>query len=107
MAARSKYSGMKRVLTKGGLILPNSGHGGMSYVLKGFVLGAFSKKIGKQYLAKSTTEDLNHLATMVEASNLKPVIDKTYSFENIPKGLDYVAKAHARGKVVAYINDQS
>ncbi len=105
MAASKKFGEMKRVLSKEGFIVPNSGHGGMSYVLKGALLGAISKKVGKMYMAKSTTADLDLLAEMVAKGDLRPVIDRTYDFDEIPKGLDYVAKGHARGKVVATLDD--
>ena len=101
LAATKSFRRMKKVLTPEGFISPNSGHGGMSYVIRGWIGGLFSRKIGKMYVADSNTKDLDVLARMVDEGKLKPVIDRTYTFEELPEALDYVATAHARGKVVA------
>ncbi len=103
MAASQSFGRMRRVLTPEGFISPNSGHGGMSYVIRGALLGLLSRQVGKMFLARSNTRDLEMLARMVVEGALKPVIDRTVSFEGIPDAVDYVAKGHARGKVVATV----
>ena len=67
----------------------------------------FSKKGGKRILsllASVNTKDLAYLAELTESGKIKPVIDKTYSLEQIPDALRYVETGHARGKVVIRVN---
>ena len=43
-AASRSFSDLRRALTLQGLIIPNSGHGGMSYVIKAFLLAPFMRQ---------------------------------------------------------------
>lgn len=43
---------------------------------------------------------LKELAKLYESGSIKPVIDKTYNFEDGVQALDYLSKGRARGKVV-------
>ncbi|MCC6997133.1 MAG: NADP-dependent oxidoreductase [Deltaproteobacteria bacterium] len=43
---------------------------------------------------------LAHLASLVEAGQLRPVLDKTYPLADIEAAYQYVASSRARGKVV-------
>jgi NADPH:quinone reductase-like Zn-dependent oxidoreductase len=57
VASRS-FSELRRVLTPQGIIVPNSGHGGMGYVLKAFVLSPFTRQVAGMYLAAPNDKDL-------------------------------------------------
>jgi NADPH:quinone reductase-like Zn-dependent oxidoreductase len=46
---------------------------------------------------------LKELAKLYESGSIKPVIDKTYNFDDSIKALDYLAKGRARGKVVVKV----
>jgi len=56
-AGTRSFSDMKKVLTSKGMIIPNSGHGGMSYVIRAFTLAPFSKKIGGMKIADLNSRD--------------------------------------------------
>jgi NADPH:quinone reductase-like Zn-dependent oxidoreductase len=105
MVANHKFKELRHALKKEGLIQPNSGHGGVSYVLKAFALSPFNRQIGKMYLTKVTTKDLNVLKDMIEAGNVKPVMDKIYPFEDTPDAMAYLDRGDAKGKVVVKFVD--
>jgi NADPH:quinone reductase-like Zn-dependent oxidoreductase len=46
------------------------------------------------------SEDLNHLSSLVDAGKMRPVVDRTVGFSEVPAAIAYVENGHARGKVV-------
>jgi NADPH:quinone reductase-like Zn-dependent oxidoreductase len=103
---KRSFSDMTRVVTPGGIIVPNSGHGGMSYVIKAFALAPFSKKIGGMEIAHLNSKDFNILKEMMESGEIKPVVDKVFSFEETPDAIKYLMKGLAKGKVVISIGSE-
>jgi NADPH:quinone reductase-like Zn-dependent oxidoreductase len=98
--ASHSFSEMMRVLTPQGLIVPNSGHSGMGYVFKAFLLSPFLRQLGSMYLAVPNGKDLWQLSGWIVTGKVKPVIDRTYPLCDTPKAFHYLDKEHARGKVV-------
>jgi len=94
------FADLRRALTPQGLIVPNSGHGGMTYVFKGFLLAAVMRQQGKPLMTKNNDKDLTYLKGLIEAGQITPVIDRTYSLSETPTALGYAAGRHVRGKVV-------
>jgi len=78
----------------------------------GKMMNGISKSAFKQVLAPGGTlltvemghrdqvEDLITLKAMIESGSIKPVIDRKYSFEEIPEAHRYVEKKHKKGNVV-------
>ena len=98
--ANRSFSDLKRVLTPDGLIIPNSGHGGMGYVFKAFLLSPFMSQLRSPLTVSENNEDLDFLSQLLETGKLTPVIDKTYPLSETSEALRYLEEEHARGKVV-------
>jgi len=92
VASRS-FSELRRVLTPQGIIVPNSGHAGMGYVLKAFVLSLFTRQVAGMYLASPNDKDLIILKE----------IDRTYPLHQTPDAFRFLEESHAQGKVVITI----
>lgn len=54
----------------------------------------------KFFVAKINTEDLAVLGELLEAGNVRSVIDRTYPLSEAPEALAYLGEGHAQGKVV-------
>lgn len=102
VASRS-FADLRRALTPQGKIIPNSGHGGMSYVFKAYLLSLIMRQHGRMYLALPSGKDLLVLKELIETGKLKPVIDKTFPLSETPAAFRYLEKEHACGKVVITI----
>lgn len=101
-------SDCRRALTPTGTLIVNSGTGarGIAMLLrlvKPLVVSPFVRQNLRRYLSVPNQEDLVVLEQMVESGKLRPVIDKTYSLDEVPAALAYVERGHARGKVVVGI----
>jgi NADPH:quinone reductase-like Zn-dependent oxidoreductase len=53
-----------------------------------------------QVSAHVATGDLEFLSDLIEASKVRPRIDRRYRFDEIPAAITYLEQGHARGKVV-------
>jgi NADPH:quinone reductase-like Zn-dependent oxidoreductase len=105
--ANRRFSDLRRVLTPGGIIIPNSGHGGMGYVFKAFLLSLFMRQLGKMFVAKPNNKDLVILKELHESGKITPVIDRTYPLRETPEALRYAGKGHVQGKVVITLDHQN
>ena len=98
--ANHSFVDLRRALTPQGIIIPNSGHSGISYVFKALILSQFMHQQGSPFVAMPTREDLIFLKDHIEAGKLTPVIDKTYPLQEAIEAFRYLDEGHARGKVV-------
>lgn len=57
-----------------------------------------------QVKAQVSTDDLNHLSGLVDAGKVRPVVDCTFGFSEVPRAIAYVEDGHARGKVVVHLS---
>jgi NADPH:quinone reductase-like Zn-dependent oxidoreductase len=102
IASRS-FSELRRSLNPQGLIIPNSGHSGMSYVIKAYTQAAFSRQIISPWMVSVNSRDLVFLKELIEAGKLTPVIDKMYPLSQAPQAIGYLGDGHPYGKVVIHV----
>ncbi|WSY17647.1 zinc-binding dehydrogenase (plasmid) [Embleya sp. NBC_00896] len=56
-------------------------------------------------IRKERADDLEFLRQVVEEGKVVPVIDRTFSLDEVPEAIRYVHEGHARGKVVITLRD--
>lgn len=81
--------------------------------LLGFIFGLMSRKIMRLTRSRKVTysflfvrpdgDQLGEIGKLLEAEQIRPVIDKVFAFEQAKDALEYLAKGRARGKVVVKI----
>ncbi len=98
--ANRSFRDLRRALTPQGRIIPNSGHGGMSYIVKAFLLSLLMRQHGSMFLASPSNKDLVLLKELIESGKVTPVIDRTYRLNDTPEAFRYMEGGHARGKVI-------
>jgi len=57
----------RRVLNPGGTLMPSSGHGGMGYIFKAFLLSLFVRRQGRPFVSTPNQDDLITLIEQTRA----------------------------------------
>lgn len=104
VASRS-FTDLRRVLAPQGVVVPNSGHGGMGYVFKAYLLSPIMRQQKTPFLSSPNSEDLTFLKELIEAGKLTPVIDRIYRLSETPAAFRYLEEEHAQGKVIITVAD--
>lgn len=97
------FATCRRVLTPDGVVLPNTGHAGMGYVLAAFARSVLVRQQARPLMVTPRAADLETLTAWIEAGEVRPVIDRTYGLAETPAAVAYVGEGHARGKVVVVV----
>jgi NADPH:quinone reductase-like Zn-dependent oxidoreductase len=98
-------SDLRRVLAPTGMLVPNGGNFGNRWMASGgrivraAVLFSFASQTLGNFLVAMRREDLETLATMIEAGSVRPVMDRTYPLRELAGAMAHVGSGHARGKV--------
>lgn len=98
--ANHSLTDSRRVLTSQGILIPNSGHSGMGYIIKAFFSSLFIRQQSRPYLAVPKDEDLLVLKELIESGKVTPVIDRSFPLDETPEAFRYLNEGHAQGKVV-------
>lgn len=88
-----------------GVVIPNSGldgpdGGALMRVLKATLRRALLRKRYRTYLSTPSTAALEHIAQLLAAGDLVPLVDSVLPLDRGSEALARVASGHARGKVV-------
>ena len=73
--------------------------------LTSYIASRFVKEKFIAYIAEFNKADMTVLHDLLEAGKIKPVIDKTFPFTQVPEAVRYLETGHARGKVVVNVSD--
>jgi NADPH:quinone reductase-like Zn-dependent oxidoreductase len=71
----------------------------MGHMISLLLKGAFSKFPLVQFTAEANTKDLETLASLIQNGKIKVYIEKTYSYKEIPKAINYIEAMRTKGKV--------
>ena len=105
VGGRPSLSRMRRALTPKGtvvMVAPQPGQwiGPIARMAGGVVLSRIGGQRFVGYLATVSRDDLLFLKGLIEAGKLRPVIDRTYPFDQVPEAIRYMEAGHVAGKIV-------
>jgi len=95
---KNTFSNCKNALTSQGIYVTTAF--GITILLQMKLNSNPNKKRMVGMLGNPDAEDLVVLKELIEAGKIKPVIDRTYSLEEIADAHQYVDKGHAKGRVI-------
>ena len=94
----------KRLLTPDGVCVVVGG--AISQVIKTLLFGRFYS-IGRQKIrdlkAKPDANDLEFIVKLVEAGEIRPIIDQVLPLDDTAAAVEYASGGHARGKVIVTV----
>jgi NADPH:quinone reductase-like Zn-dependent oxidoreductase len=91
-------SDLRRVLTRSGTLIPNSGR-----MVGPLLLSLLVSQKLRPFLSMPKLDDLVELEELIEAGKLTPVIDRTYPLAEAADAMRYLEEGHAAGKVVVTV----
>jgi NADPH:quinone reductase-like Zn-dependent oxidoreductase len=74
--------------------------GGLGHVVKAGLTSVVVRQQGRPFLSMPKSEDLTALVELVEAGQLRPVVDRTYPLAETAQAIAHVAEGHNRGTTV-------
>jgi len=104
---RRPFTQLQRVLTPRGVVIPNSGRAGLSYMLAAFARSLVNQRQARPYLSRPNAADLQLLTGAASRGALRAIIDRVYSFEEAADAITHVGRGRASGKVIVEIMDTS
>ncbi len=89
---------------RGTYVMSGGSNKQMSEVMvRGPLLSRKNGKNFKNYVVKPSQDDLQFLINLYNEGKISPVISKVFSFDEIPKAIEYIEEGKASGKIVVNI----
>lgn len=109
-AGNHSLSDLRRALTPKGTLVIIGGSGGrwlmgFGRTIRASLLSPFVGQRLRQFLSKTTRDDLLVLKELIETGKVMPVIDKTYELSEAAAAVDYIGERHTRGKTVIKVSE--
>ena len=111
-AGRRPVRVLRRALTPRGTLVIVGGEAGGRWTggffrqtLRAPLLSLFTGQKLRPLVSKERREDLQHLAELIEAGTVTPVVGKTYPLAEAPDAIRYLEGGHAGGKLVISVPD--
>ena len=104
-----RFSRLRQALTPTGTAVLVGGEeggswtGGLDRTLRALALSLFVRQRLTNFIAKQRFSDLERLSGLIEAGGMKPVMDRTYSLDQVPEAMRHLEEGRARGKVAILV----
>ena len=108
-AGNRSWRSMRRVLTPKGTVLLVGGSrhnrllGPLGHMMRIKLVSTLSRRNAVFFMAKPTGDDLATLRDLIEAGQVKPVIEQRYELAQIGEAMRAIGEGHARAKIVVAI----
>jgi NADPH:quinone reductase-like Zn-dependent oxidoreductase len=105
IGGNSSLSRLRRALTPKGTLVITGGEtdgrwlGGVDRQLRAQMLSPFVRQKLGTFIATVKAKDLIVLKELIEAGQIRPIVDRTFSLDEVPKAISYLVEGHVRGKV--------
>jgi NADPH:quinone reductase-like Zn-dependent oxidoreductase len=105
IAGNRPLSQLRRALTpRGTLVIVGAEDAGnwlgVGRQLRAAALSPFLRQKLGTFISRERSQDLAELRTLLEAGAIRPVVDRTFPLDEVPKAIRYLRDGHARGKIV-------
>src|ERR687887_2856954 len=105
IAGNRSLSQLRRALTPRGTLVivggENAGNWlGVRRQLRAAALSPFVRQKLGTFISKERKQDLEELRELLEAGAIRPIVDRTFPLEEVPKAIRYLRDGQARGKIV-------
>jgi NADPH:quinone reductase-like Zn-dependent oxidoreductase len=111
VAGTASPAACRRLLTRDGTLVQISGDGDgrwvapLGRIAAGRLLSPLVPQRVTSFTARPTTDDLRFLSGLIESGAVRPVIDRTWSLDEVPEAIGHLEAGHTRGKSVVAIGD--
>jgi NADPH:quinone reductase-like Zn-dependent oxidoreductase len=109
----SSLSHLRRALVpKGTLVIVGAEtdgkwFGGFDRSIRAMLWSPFLRQKLVAFVNSENSEDLIAIKELIEAGQVTPTVDRTFSLNETPKAISYLTEGHARGKVAVTVIDMN
>jgi NADPH:quinone reductase-like Zn-dependent oxidoreductase len=104
-----RLSRLRQVLTPTGTAVLVGGEegdswtGGLDRTARARTLSLLIRQRLTNFVAKQRSADLERITALIEANQVRPVVDMTYPLDRVPEAMRHLEEGRARGKVVILV----